>query len=143
MQIIVQSKLAGTRRDGPRPDSLCADLPIRRTPLSLHLADEAQVTVTETSDGGDVLFTHTVRAVIGAGPDDEFTRELRLLGEVPALGLLDVAHVVDVSGTVAGAAAGCATAFAAAIAERLIDNGTSARIVVLDHFESQIAEVEI
>lgn len=132
MKFTVQSTFPGRRRNSPRAESLCTDLSATRLPLALFIADEAEITVGLDIDSatGD---RRVVRALIGVGVDDEFADAIRLIGAVPTLGLIEVPHVVDLTGTVETAITKCATAFAAGIAEALSAAERSAYLTVLDH----------
>lgn len=135
MKFTVQATLPGSHRNSPRADTLCSDLAgLTQLPAALFVADEAAITVSLDADQG--ADGHgVVRALIGVGADDEFDSSIRLIGAVPTLGLIDVPHIVDLTGTVEKAITKCATAFALALSEALeaSDAHRPAELVVLDH----------
>ncbi|WP_420879043.1 hypothetical protein [Rhodococcus sp. (in: high G+C Gram-positive bacteria)] len=143
MKFTVQPIFSGRRRNSPRAETLCSDLTTATLPLALFVADEAEVTV--TAEDGDGLHGGRclVRALVGVGVDDDFTEEVRLLGDVPSLGLVDAAYRMNLAGTVGAAVDACAIQFAVGLAERLAAVGQAAHLQVRDHRDEILVDTAV
>lgn len=130
MRIVIHPTFPGRRRNSPRAEALCSDLPVGPVPawLGLFVADEAGITI--TVDGGR---PHHVRAMLPLDADSEFDKRVHLVATVDGLGTIELDHVMNLDDTVAAAISVVTVAIAVRLADAAIDAGQSAELVVLDH----------